>query len=504
MRFLHLADTHLGCRRYNLEERTKDFARAWVDIVMRHAIGRQVDFVIIAGDFFNSRAVDAQAMNHAMIGLEKLREAGIPVIAIEGNHDKHDVITDHSWLRSLSKWGYLKLLEPRDLELGDYREWNDEARGGWYIDIKQARIYGSHWYGMSANQALPLLADEIKKTHDATRFNILMLHTDVEGQLGRPIPALSVARLKELRELVDYVALGHTHKRFELDNWAFNPGAPEWCSTDEQREDRGCYLVEVDDENQARVEYITDYRQRPLHRMFFDVSGINEPEQALEKALAQMQREISVHNAESDKLAPIIEINLHGHLGFKNSLLELERLREATMQHANALHVLVKNQTAPVEYAVAVGLDAETSRYERERRIIEDLVTRDNRFNLRAPEIAALIIEAKRLALTDESPDKIVALIESKLKRASLETTNETLTQIVKPSAAISSNDAESINRNLSGNNLSDNKLSNNAASGSLLEIDNDRNDADEDPAAATLKLSHGARQAIERNASVS
>src|SRR2546423_6130163 len=117
MKFLHIADIHLGCRRYNLEERTKDFFRAWQDVIINHAIANRVDFVLIVGDLFNSRKVDPQAMSHAMAGLELLKEAGIPVVAIEGNHDQREAISDFSWLRSLSQWGFLYLLEPaRDEE----------------------------------------------------------------------------------------------------------------------------------------------------------------------------------------------------------------------------------------------------------------------------------------------------------------------------------------------------------------------------------------------------
>src|SRR3982750_1200066 len=111
MRFLHLADVHLGCRRYNLEERTKDFFRAWYDVIENYAIPNKVDFILIAGDFFDRRNIDPQAMNHAMAGLSLLKEAGIPVVVIEGNHDQHNATSDfsdsgnertHSWLRSLS------------------------------------------------------------------------------------------------------------------------------------------------------------------------------------------------------------------------------------------------------------------------------------------------------------------------------------------------------------------------------------------------------------------
>ncbi len=416
MKFLHIADVHLGCRRYNLEERPVDFFRAWYDIIERHAIANEVDFVLIAGDFFNSRKVEPQTMNHAIVGLERLKDAGIPVLVIEGNHDQHDAVTEHSWLRSLSAWGFLKLLEPEpDFTLTAW----DEAQGrGSYIDIKGARIFGSHWYGMSTNAAIPMLCDKLAQTRDANKFNILMLHTDVEGQLSRPIPALSVARLKELRTLVDYVALGHTHKRFELDNWAFNPGSPEACSIDEYREERGVYLVEVDAEKQVTATMIRDYAQRPFQRLFFDVSGATDGDAVHAGVMEQARRELRPHAEDAETLAPIIEVNLRGHLGFQSSSLDLARIRDETQSHTRALHVMVKNQTVPVEYAVAAGLDANTSRIDRERKIIENLVAQDNRFKERADDMATLIIEAKRLALTDEAAEKILELITSRTNDA--------------------------------------------------------------------------------------
>ena len=416
MKFLHIADIHLGCRRYNLDERVKDFARSWYDVIERYALAREVDFVLIAGDFFNARKVEPEAMNHAMAGLGRLRDAGIPVVAIEGNHDQKDSISDYSWMRSLSQWGYLVLLEPAQDEEGNMAltAWDEEARTGSYIDLAGARIFGTHWYGTSANAAVPLLVEALRRAHGAGLFNILLLHTDVEGQLNRPnIPALSLERMKELQGLVDYLALGHTHKRFEIEGWAFNPGSLEAVSIDEYKEERGVYLVTVDKKGQPHAEHLRDYRQRPFQRLNFDVSGVDSPEAVHEGVMAVVHSSARRHvAADDDSPAPIIEINLRGHLGFKNSLLDIPRMREEVKKLTGALHVLVTNRSVPVEYAVAAGLDADASRQVRERRIVEDLIARDIRFRARAHEMAALVLEAKRLALADESPEKILDLIE--------------------------------------------------------------------------------------------
>jgi DNA repair exonuclease SbcCD nuclease subunit len=418
-KFLHIADVHLGCRRYNIDERTKDFARAWYDVITTHAIASEVDFVLIAGDFFDARKVTPQGMNHAMSGLTPLREAGIPVLVIEGNHDQRDTVTpEFSWLRSLSKWGYLKLLEPTRDEEGHlaFTPWDEEEREGSYIDIKGARIFGTHWYGATANAIIPLLTDALRRASTEGLFNILMLHTDVEGQIKRPIPALSVAKLKELKQLTNYVALGHTHKRFDLDNWAFNPGSLEACSIDEYREERGAFLVEVDGQHNIHATHTRDYVQRPFQRLSFDVSGATDAEVVYAGVMETVAREAKAHNPESGEPAPIIEINLKGQLGFKNSLLPISRMRDAAREKTGALHIMMRNQSVPVEYAVAAGLDAQAPRHERERRIIEDLIARDNRYKGRAREMAELVVESKRLALSSEPPDKILDLIAQKLE----------------------------------------------------------------------------------------
>jgi hypothetical protein len=106
---------------------------------------------------------------------------------------------------------------------------------------------------------------------------------------------------------------------------------------------------------------------------------------------------------------------LKGQLGFKNSLLEIARMREEAQRRTNALHIIMRNQSVPVEYAVAAGMDAQAPRHERERRIIEDLIARDNRYKARARDMAELVIESKRLALSNEPPDKILELIAQKL-----------------------------------------------------------------------------------------
>ena len=410
MKFLHIADVHLGCTRYQLPESPRDFFDAWIDVIKRYAIDEKVDFVIMCGDFFHKKSVPPETMNYAFAGLSLLKDAGIPVVAIEGNHDARFHDSDYSWLRSLSNWNLVYLIEPTNTDgVFRYEPWNDNEKRGGFIDIGRARIFGSQWFGSSSNTAIPMLTEAIKENRREVAFHILMLHTDVEGHQTHPIPALSLSSLKELRSVTDYVGLGHTHKHYEIDNWAFNPGSIEVTNVAEFKETRGVFIVEVDDDSNINARHIEDYRYRPFQRLPFDVSSFDDTKKITEAILDMIRRKANV--TEKDKPAPIIEITLKGRLGFPNSLLEQQLIRETVKEMTGALHVRLKNQTVPVEFAVAADIDDDAGREKLERRVIEDLVQRDARFKSRFESFSEAVVGAKRLALSDESPEMIADFI---------------------------------------------------------------------------------------------
>ncbi len=420
MKFLHISDVHLGCTRYQLSESPRDFFDAWIDVLQKYAIGERVDFVIMGGDFFHKRNVPPETMNYAFAGLSLLKDHNIPCITIEGNHDQKANDSEHSWLRSLANWNLIKLLEPTNEDSKvNYKPWDEDEGKGGFVDVGNARIFGSHWYGASANWAIPMLTEAIKENRREGAFHILLLHTDVEGHQTHPIPALSLANLKELKSVVDYVALGHTHKSYEIDNWAFNPGSLEITAIDEYRETRGAFLIEVGANNEVIANHVRDYKQRPFQRIGFDVSGISEPKeitaQVLEKVRGEARTASDYENAAASK--PIIEITLRGHLGFPNSNLELGKIREEAREMTDALHVRIKNHSAPIEYAVAADVGEDVSREMLERRVVEDLIIRDNRYKTRVEAVAEAVVGAKRMALSDDTPDKIADFIRLKIEQ---------------------------------------------------------------------------------------
>jgi len=413
MKFLHIADVHLGCTRYQLPESPRDFYETWIDVLQRYAVDERVDFVLMAGDFFHKRNVPPETMNYAFAGLSLLKDAGIQVIGIEGNHDQKHTDSEYSWLRSLADWGLLILLEPTiENHKIIYEPWNRETQRGGFIDIGNARIFGSDWYGASANWAMPMLVEAISANRRDGAFHILMLHTDVEGHQTHPMPALSMSALKELRAVTSYVALGHTHKNYSIDNWAFNPGSLEITSIDEYRETRGAYLVEVSDNFEVSSTHVVDYRQRPFQRLIYDVTPFKQPEEVTEAILSQANLE--ARRAESDDAKPIIEVALRGQLGFPSSRLELSKMRDEITLMTGALHVRMKNHTLPAEVSNDPEPRDDLDRGELERRVIEGLVMRDSRFGSNAKDVSEAVIGAKTMALSDEPPEKIADFIRLK------------------------------------------------------------------------------------------
>src|SRR5258707_257113 len=97
MKLVHAADIHLGRRRLEGRLPDKDLADAFAYIAGA-AKKEKGDGFLIGGDLFDRPRVKPPHLRQAQQVLARLKEAGIPVIAIEGNHDKAFIHSeDPSW-----------------------------------------------------------------------------------------------------------------------------------------------------------------------------------------------------------------------------------------------------------------------------------------------------------------------------------------------------------------------------------------------------------------------
>ncbi|MCS7260814.1 MAG: exonuclease SbcCD subunit D [Anaerolineae bacterium] len=409
-KFLHLSDVHLGYQQYNLKERFNDFGRAFEYIVQR-AIEEQVDFVLLAGDLFHKRSIDPPTLLQAVMPLEMLKEKGIPVLAIEGNHDRPHYQEVISWMDFLTDRGYLIALRP-SFESGKaiLKEWDGFC--GAYVDLRSrrdpkgmVRVYGVPYYGAATKQVIPTLRDALNEMdHRGVDYVIMMLHAGPDDVLPHYLATVPQSVLTPLREFVHYLALGHIHKPYERENWMFNPGSPETCSSEEVAwPERGFYLVEVDTAAQPihRARRIQNPR-RPFVQVPINVELFQE----LQELYVSIPAKLGEHIRGPDAAQPVVEVVLEGIWPFASERVDVERIRSIVAQQVEPLVVRVTNRTVARGTSDPDGDNL--SHAELERRVFQHLFEQDVRYAFHAAQWAQLAIEIKRMVLEESSPQSIV------------------------------------------------------------------------------------------------
>jgi exonuclease SbcD len=432
--FMHIADTHLGYEQYGVRERFIDFSRAFWDII-DDALYREVDFLVIAGDLFHKRAIDAMTLIHAIEGLKKLRAKGIPVIAIEGNHDRSYYRDGVSWLQFLCHEQYLKLLAPHMRDGGPVIEsWEQSTMAGSHVDILdgKVRVYGLPWQGASTVRTIEGMAQALETARPeeeaaGIEYRLLMMHTGLDGVVPRVQGLPTMSQFQALRPHVDYLALGHVHKPFEFHDWMYNPGSTETCGAEEAAwEDRGYYFVEIDSTGVAqsngadmptskhRAAHLVSKR-RPFARLEVRVDGLGEPNEVYNRLEISCRRERGRY--EGGALRPLVQVQLTGTLAFDAGSLDIPYMEKLVYEHIEPLYARIENNTNDRDYIPEGGeLDGRdrSTWHELERHIFEDLVSRDSRYLAHREQWSQALADLKRMALDKEDPAEIAQFLRNK------------------------------------------------------------------------------------------
>lgn len=85
MKFIHLADLHLG--KSVLEAPMLEDQRLFLDGVLETAVEEKADVILLAGDLYDRSVPPAEAVEALDAFLEGAHKAGVPVLAVSGNHD---------------------------------------------------------------------------------------------------------------------------------------------------------------------------------------------------------------------------------------------------------------------------------------------------------------------------------------------------------------------------------------------------------------------------------
>lgn len=281
----------------------------WQDVV-REAIEREVDAVVLTGDVADRENRYFEAYGAFEAGAIELDEADVPVVAVAGNHDSEFLP---------------RMIEDVDLEGlhllgagGTWERWTLEVDG-------DAAVRFDGWSFPQPHVASSPLADY--DLEPAAEPQVGVLHAD----LGSPRSEYAPVTTSELRETgVACWLLGHLHEpgtRVESDPLALYPGSPQPLDPGE-RGVRGPWIVEVDAHGTVDVEQV------PLASVCYDevrvdASGAEDVQAVGSDASRALREHVQEHLEGRDVDAFLARLRLVGRTDAHGSLASAaERLRE--------------------------------------------------------------------------------------------------------------------------------------------------------------------------------
>jgi len=231
VKFAHISDVHLGgWKQEPLQNLNFQSFKKTVDICIK----RKLDFVLIAGDLFDSAYPGIEILKETFAEFRRLKEAEIPCFIIAGSHDYS--VSGKTFLDVLEKAGFCK-------NVTNFEEKED-------MIILNPLIYkGVAIYGYPGKKSGLEISDlrKMKLNDSPGMFKILMLHTTIDKAKGTlPIDAIET----DLLSPADYYALGHLHMDFQYQNFVYpGPIFPNNFQELEDLEYGSFYIVETEVEN---------------------------------------------------------------------------------------------------------------------------------------------------------------------------------------------------------------------------------------------------------------
>jgi exonuclease SbcD len=268
MRLLHTSDWHLG-RSFH-REGLLAAQSAYIDHLVEVVRSERVDAVLVSGDVYDRALPPVDAVELANDALQRLIATGTRVVISSGNHDSAqrlgfaaDLI-DAAGVHLRTDPGRLSrpvVIEdahgPVEVYAVPYLE-PDLVRADLGVEER------SHQAVLGA--ALDQVRDQVGRSG---RRSVAMAHAFVTGATAsaseRDISVGGVAGVGlDTFDGVTYTALGHLHGRHTLSESVRYSGSPLAYSFSEARHHKGSWLVDLDSEGLAEVQFVAAPVPRPL------------------------------------------------------------------------------------------------------------------------------------------------------------------------------------------------------------------------------------------------
>ncbi len=301
MIFAHLADSHIGgWKEEKLRFLNMECFREAVKIILE----KRVDFVLIAGDLFNTALPQIDYIKEVTAEIKKFKDANVPVYYIAGSHDYSP--SGKTMLDVLEKAGLM--INVMRFENGQLKFTRDSKTG--------AKIVGMH----GKKGGLELVDYEtldFKHLEPEEGFKIFMFHTAVNEFNPKGLEDMPGTSLATLPKYFNYYAGGHVHYVFqkEMEKGVLTfPGAlfPNNFKEMEEWKNGGVYFC---DEN-VNWEYVP-VKLKDVQTFKIDVSGLS-PDRAKDKILDEV-RNVSI----VDK---IVTLRVVGEVDGKSSEVDFQEV----------------------------------------------------------------------------------------------------------------------------------------------------------------------------------
>ncbi len=236
VKFAHIADVHLGgWKQQPMQDLNFESFKKTIDI----CINSKLDFVLFAGDLFDSAYPPIEILKETFAQFKKLKDAGIPCFIIAGSHDYS--VSGKTFLDVLEKAGFCK-------NVFNAEQKEDQIILNPHIH-KNIALYG--YPGKKSGLEVPDLR-KVKLNDSPGMFKIFMLHTTIDKVAGTlPIDSLESEKLP----LADYYAMGHIHVLYNEKRFVY-PG-PVFPNNFKELEDlkQGSFVI-VDTDSTDQIQFV--------------------------------------------------------------------------------------------------------------------------------------------------------------------------------------------------------------------------------------------------------
>jgi len=406
---------------------------------------RETDAILLPGDLFHSRDLRPKVLHQTEQELDRVPD-DVPVLVSRGNHDENLTPRDVTWLNYLHQRGQVVFLKA-DLnanpDMARFEPYDPDDPGEYagFYDIETAecdgpvRVFGLQWRGAKTGQALQQVANGIQAANDEygePAWTVLLAHFGIEDEVPTLGGTVTHGELRDVKDVVDYLALGHIHKRYESGGWIYNPGSPEAHNTREGRAEweHGYYSVTLDagrsEAGGDAIDFDAEHhptKRRPYYRIELDVTAYESPgdlETAFQEHVRDKQAAMTEYcsqdefTAQGEPREPIVDLRFTGTLQFSRGDFRTDELAAWVEEACDALYVQVNTgiRTANVQQLLSeidedeVFKDGQLNTAALEHRVFET-IAKESIYDDHAADVADVLGNAHQMAQADEAVEDI-------------------------------------------------------------------------------------------------